>query len=78
MDYWQVAATHSNVGADTFPSSIGAKTGTGEWEIYIYATYTEASAGVVKTVNGLAIASIKTINGLAVASVKTVNGTAYQ
>lgn len=34
--------------------------------------------GVVKTINGLAIASVKTHNGLAVASVKTINGTAYQ
>lgn len=31
-------------------------------------------AQLVKTVNGLAIASVKTVNGLAIASVKTVNG----
>jgi hypothetical protein len=31
-------------------------------------------AQLVKTVNGLAIASVKTLNGLAIASVKTING----
>lgn len=36
------------------------------------------SGGVVKTVNGLAVASIKTINGVAVASVKAYDGNAYQ
>ena len=35
-------------------------------------------SAVIKTLNGLAIASIKIINGLAVASVKKYNGVAYQ
>lgn len=29
---------------------------------------------LIKTVNGLAVASVKTWNGLAIASVKTING----
>lgn len=37
-----------------------------------------AGGGVVKTINGLAIASVKTFNGLAIASVKTLNGAATQ
>lgn len=43
-------------------------------------TFTAPPAGgsVIKTVNGLAVASVKTINGLAVASVKTINGAAAQ
>lgn len=35
---------------------------------------TAAAGSLIKTVNGLAIASVKTINGLAIASVKTHNG----
>lgn len=35
-----------------------------------------AGGGIIKTVNGLAIASVKTVNGLAIASVKTINGQA--
>jgi len=57
------------------------ETGTNDTDgVYcIYAVWEAAgAAGVVKTVNGLAIASIKTINGLAVASVKTLDGVAYQ
>lgn len=37
-----------------------------------------ASGAVIKTVDGLALASVKTINGLAIGSVKTRNGTAAQ
>lgn len=33
-----------------------------------------ATASLIKTVNGLALANVKTINGLAIASVKTWNG----
>ena len=40
--------------------------------------YTAGGGGVVKTINGLAIASVKTINGLAIGSVKTKNGAATQ
>lgn len=38
--------------------------------------YTEGSSAVVKTSNGLALASVKTFNGLALASTKTKNGAA--
>jgi hypothetical protein len=62
----------------TWPASITWERSGRNERFFIYATYTPAAAGVVKTVNGLAIASIKTINGLAVASVKTINGAAYQ
>ena len=37
-----------------------------------------SSAGVIKTINGVALASVKTRNGLAAASIKTINGLAYQ
>lgn len=37
---------------------------------------TTGSAGVIKTINGLARASVKTRNGLANASMKTLNGVA--
>jgi len=40
----------------------------------VYATYTQASGSLIKTVNGLAVASVKTVNDLAIASVKTING----
>lgn len=40
----------------------------------IYATYTATGGSLIKTHNGLAIASVKTVNGLAIASVKTVDG----
>lgn len=42
------------------------------------ATFKVAAGGasVIKTVDGLAIASVKTWNGLAIASVKTINGVA--
>ena len=39
---------------------------------------TTGSAGVIKTINGLVIASVKTRNGLAAASIKAINGLAYQ
>lgn len=39
---------------------------------------TAAGGGVIKTINGLAIASVKTINGVAIASIKTYNGAATQ
>jgi hypothetical protein len=38
--------------------------------------YTAGSSAVVKTSNGLALASVKTFNGLALASTKTKNGAA--
>lgn len=41
---------------------------------YPYMFPAAAGGGLIKTVNGLAIASVKTVNGLAIASVKTVNG----
>lgn len=50
----------------------------GEFKPVLDIAQAPAAGGVIKTVNGLAIASIKTIKGTVVASVKTINGTAYQ
>lgn len=49
------------------------------WQMFLtespFALNTVAAGGsLIKTVNGLAIASVKTLNGLAIASVKTRNG----
>lgn len=44
--------------------------------ISITVYYTAGSSAVVKTSNGLALASVKTFNGLALASTKTKNGAA--
>lgn len=44
---------------------------------YVYVFPNQASGGggsLIKTINGLAIASVKTINGLPIASVKSWNG----
>ena len=42
---------------------------------YVNETVSVGGGGsLIKTINGLAIASVKTINGLAIASVKTVGG----
>ena len=43
-------------------------------QMYVSVDYTAAGGAVVKTYNGLAIASVKTVGGLAIASVKTING----
>lgn len=42
--------------------------------VMIYQFPPAAGGSLIKTVNGLAIASVKTIKDLAIASVKTVNG----
>jgi len=45
---------------------------------YVVHEYVAAEGAVVKTINGLALASVKTYNGLAIGSVKTINGAATQ
>ncbi len=47
-----------------------------DWAAVYLAIRIPPSVSLIKTVNGLAIASVKTVNGLAIASVKTLNGLA--
>lgn len=75
----------SNNGASVFVNSeyklSGAATETAPWTTSGTGNWAEraiafklTSASLIKTVNGLALASIKTFNGLAIASVKSING----
>lgn len=42
----------------------------------VFETIVAASGSLIKTWNGIAIASVKTINGIPIASVKSINGIA--
>lgn len=46
----------------------------GDGQPYQYIYPPSASGSLIKTVNGLVIASVKTARGLAIASVKSING----
>lgn len=61
--------TASATGTVTLTSSVGTS-----GVAYLIALAPPAAGGsVIKTINGLVIASVKTVNGLAVASMKTIN-----
>lgn len=68
-------------------TQLGSNGGVMSWTVSTATSYTmcaasfkvaSASAAVIKTIDGLALASVKTVNGLAIGSVKTIDGAAAQ
>jgi hypothetical protein len=68
------AAQLSNGSSAAFPGAFQGGYTTGYLNIGAVQKAVVVVSSLIKTVNGLAIASVKTVNGLAIASLKTFNG----
>lgn len=72
--YVSFSSTYAAMPTSTIPSNGGNE----PYQFFDGAFVTPASGAVIKTINGVALASVKTVNGVAIASVKTYMGAAAQ
>jgi hypothetical protein len=75
-DYWDEG--NVNGGVDTGSNNTDIARFWDGGVMYEYIFPTAASGGLIKTIDGVPIASIKTIDGVAIALIKTYNGVAIQ